>query len=303
MSSNILKKAAVKGVRTYRTSLNHKAKTEDEETPASKSKETVGETEEAAPHKDEKEPGQSHQSQVEYDEEVQKEKEKAQKELEQLKKQLYREVEEAKEKAEQEGYSKGYGEGYAQGVEAGRQDGQQQGREEIMQQLEVLKNDAQRQVEEARNYLAEAQQRYRETIAESEKTVVDLAVGVAEKLLKVQLDLAPEKVMAIVRHSIGSLPEGEAIRVFVNQEDYSVCEQYRDTLEEELKKVRPDLRTLEFIPDENLDRGSCRIESESGAVEYLLDDEKAQLRETLMELARKEAQKKLNESEEEEADG
>ena len=214
---------------------------------------------------------------------VERLKEEGREELAALRKELFVEIAESREKAKKEAREEGYSNGY------------EEGKKNSLDEFEDVIGDARRELARAREevkkaseYLKDARRRARETVAASERTIVDLAMAVADKLLRKQLLIAPETVVHIVRDTVKSLPDGEHIRVFVNTEDLDVCLANQEKLEEEFIKIRPHFKNIEFHGEEELTRGSCRVESESGVVEFLLDEEKEALREEMTALARKE---------------
>ena len=144
-------------------------------------------------------------------------------------------------------------------------------------------------LKEAELCLREARQRSREIIAASEVKVVELAVAAAERLLQTQLELAPDKVIQIVREAMRLMAGGEKVTVFVSPADLGACL----GMQERIKKEFTGVNRLEFLPDGDLARGSCRIESENGTVEYLLHEESRRLKELLLDLARREKVKWL----------
>ena len=226
---------------------------------------------------------------------VERLKEEGKNELADLRKELFLEIAESREKAKKEAYEEGYGTGY------------EEGKKSSLEEFEEIIGDAHRELARAKEevikasgYLKDAQRRAKETVAASERTIVDLAMAVADKLLRKQLLISPDTVVHIVRDTIKSLPDGEHIRVFVNNEDIGVCLENQDKLEDEFKRIRPHFKNIEFHADEELERGSCRVESESGVVEFLLNEEKEALREEMMALARKEERRILESAEKEE---
>ena len=84
---------------------------------------------------------------------------------------------------------------------------------------------------------------------------------------------------------------GEKVTVFVSPADLGACL----GMQERIKKEFTGVNRLEFLPDGDLARGSCRIESENGTVEYLLHEESRRLKELLLDLARREESKMVAE--------
>ncbi len=175
----------------------------------------------------------------------------------------------------------------------GYEQGYKQGREEAEAEIAALRREAEARLKEAELCLREARQRSREIVAASEAKVVELAVAAAERLLQTQLELAPDKIIHIVREAM-RLMTGERITVFVSPADLGACL----SMQEQIKKEFTGVNRLEFLPDGALERGSCRVESENGTVEYLLHEEGRRLKELLLDLARREESKLIAAEEE-----
>ncbi len=163
-------------------------------------------------------------------------------------------------------------------------DGYEQGLARAEEECGSKKEKADASLREAELTLREARQRSKEIIASSERKIVELAMAVAERLVYRQLDLEPETITSIARETVNMLNEGTQVDLHVNPADFEKCLEYSISL----KKEHPDINKLEVLPDPQLPRGSCRVESESGVVEYLIDEEKDKLKEMLLKIARNE---------------
>ncbi len=154
-----------------------------------------------------------------------------------------------------------------------------------------MREKAEAKLRETELTLLEAKHHSKEIIASSERKIVELAMAVAERLIYNQLDAAPETVTSIVRETMNMLNGGEHVDLYVNPADLALCLDYSDALKEEFKEIT----RLEVLPDPEMPRGSCRIESESGVAEYLIDEEKEQLKAMLLKIARSEEEQQVKE--------
>lgn len=139
-------------------------------------------------------------------------------------------------------------------------------------------------VEEAEKTLQQARGKSARIIASSESKIVELAVAVAERLVCRQLELKPETITGIVRETMKILDGKEQVEVYVNPAELENCLEQRELLKDEFKEI---IR-LEVYAEEDLPRGSCRVESESGVAEYVVEDEKDRLQKMLLDIARAE---------------
>jgi flagellar assembly protein FliH len=167
----------------------------------------------------------------------------------------------------------------------------EQGKARVEDECRVMRESAETKMREADLLLREARHKSKEIVASSEHKVVELALAVAERLVRTQLDISPETITAIVRDTMNMLNGGEQIELYVNPADLNSCQSFSAELKSEFREITK----LDVLPDDSIPRGSCRIESESGVAEYLIDEEKAQLKETLLNLARGEEENQAEE--------
>jgi flagellar assembly protein FliH len=170
-------------------------------------------------------------------------------------------------------------------------DGYEQGKTKAEDECRTMRESAANKVKEAELTLREARQRAKEIIASSETKIVELALAVSERLVRTQLTVAPETVTAIVRETMNMLNGGEQVDLYVNPADLDSCVSFSERLKEEFKEIVK----LEVLADSQLPKGSCRIESESGVAEYLIEEEKEALEKTLLQVARREEARLIEE--------
>lgn len=111
--------------------------------------------------------------------------------------------------------------------------------------------------------------------AEVERTLVALTIEMARRLVNQQLQLDPALTAAAVREALDALgAEPRGARVQLNPED---AELVRELL------VAPDDEPgWRIVPDATLRRGDCRVLTDSGQVDALLDTREASLARTLL---------------------
>ncbi len=171
------------------------------------------------------------------------------------------------------------------------EEGYEQGKARAEDECRALKMKAESLLREAELNVREARQKSKEIIASSEHKIVELAMAVAERLIRTQLSIDPDTITAVVRDTMSILNGGTQVELYVNPDDLDTCMNFSSQLKDEFREIT----RLEILPDEAIPRGSCRIESESGVAEYLLEDEKEQLKETLLKLARDEEETRVAE--------
>ncbi|RJX22395.1 MAG: hypothetical protein C4575_01680 [Desulforudis sp.] len=166
------------------------------------------------------------------------------------------EVEAIREIAHREGFEKGYREGE--------------------QAARNLQAEAEKVRDQARLVLAQAEQIRSETLAKMEPEILQLAVGIAERLMEQQLS-APDTIRSIVRTAVEAARDREYVVVFVNPNEVGVVQ---DHAEEFLKSLTPGA-SIRVISDEEITAGGCYIETEGVLVDATLETRWALLLEAL----------------------
>lgn len=150
-----------------------------------------------------------------------------------------------------------YEEGYARGRSEGHADGRKAGMAEVRTEAQRL-----------RDLFDHVSRPLAEIDAEVERTLVALTIEVARRLVDHHLQLDPELTAHSVREAVASLatPPREA-RVHLNPEDVAVLEA--------ALPAPSDVHSWRLVADKQLRRGDCRLVTESGQVDSLLDTRQA----------------------------
>lgn len=99
---------------------------------------------------------------------------------------------------------------------------------------------------------------------ETERAIADLASAIALRILREELSLDPERVVAMVRDTLGGLPPlARSVRVSVHPEDVAL-------LREQVKPSH-EVKEFEIVADATLKRGDCRVFTESSQVDGRLE--------------------------------
>lgn len=114
--------------------------------------------------------------------------------------------------------------------------------------------------------LASARNEYDRMLAQSEEDMLELAVRMAERIVRRQIELAPESVAAIARGCLELVRERRQIIIYANPLDVPQLEAWREDLTQSVEA-----RSLHFEPDPQIGRGGCMIETEAGRVDARLD--------------------------------
>ncbi|MBS1802985.1 MAG: hypothetical protein JST28_06430 [Acidobacteria bacterium] len=111
-----------------------------------------------------------------------------------------------------------------------------------------------------------------------EPEVVALAIRVAERILRHEVQVDPLALTGAVRVALSHLTEKAQVRLRVPAAD---MELWRETIDH-----MPNLRVKPVVfPDDNLETGECRLECTAGSVDLGLDSQIDEVRRILLEKA------------------
>lgn len=204
------------------------------------------------------------------------------------------------EAAQEEAYKQGYETGRQEGIEAGKADLELLRRQaelevekaqiqadSIRQMAEVevraIKAEAEAQAqamlakarEEAEAILEEARRQQHQRLDDAQQALVDLAVTAAMRLVQGHLALQPSSVVAMVGAGLKRLKDTNCT-VRVHPQDLPLLEAQRSTLERELGAG-----ALQLQPDVGISQGSYMLSSPQGGIDGRLETQSAQLKAAL----------------------
>lgn len=159
-----------------------------------------------------------------------------------------------REKAYREGFEQGFREGQAQAEEATR---------------EMLGG--------AREALHAAEAERVAIFNQLEKEVVELAQEIAERVVAAELKVNPEVVLAVAREAFTLVRDRPYVILLVNPGDLPVCQQARQQFEALLAEGA----VLRILPDPQVNRGGCLVDTGKGMVDATLSSRLAALLEAL----------------------
>jgi flagellar assembly protein FliH len=150
---------------------------------------------------------------------------------------------------------------HAEGFEQGRREGQEFGHREGVEQGRAAVADRVRRLDELLDALDKPFERLDQQV---EQEIVTLVISMVRQLLRREVKLDPGQVVGVVREALGILPVGARnIRVVLHPEDAElVREAY--TLGEHDQK-------WQIIEDPVIQRGGCRIHTDTSQVDATLD--------------------------------
>jgi flagellar biosynthesis/type III secretory pathway protein FliH len=157
--------------------------------------------------------------------------------------------------ARQEGYEAGYAQGRAAAEQEARD-------------LLLFAENSVREVVEARSAM----------IAESEEALVRLAIDVAAKIVKADVELHPERVLNVLEGALRKAFVRDRLTVVCNPADLQLIEDGQDGLAARVGT----LQHLELIGDRRVQRGGVVVRTDAGDVDATVDSQLERLREAML---------------------
>lgn len=96
--------------------------------------------------------------------------------------------------------------------------------------------------------------------------IARLSVEIARKILMQKVEDGDYKIESIIKEALNNAPASQDVKVHLNPEDVETC---RKAQQEEPGGV---LTGIQLIPDTNIGRAECLLESPKGIVKSLIDD-------------------------------
>lgn len=161
-------------------------------------------------------------------------------------------------KAEQESEKlkeEAYNEAYKKGLEEGKKEGYE---DKVSQLGETINN-----LKKIKEKFTEEIQQEKQKLPEK---VINLAVMIAQKIVNTRLKIQPELINDIVKGMLENMIKG------FNEIKIKVVPELIQTLnQDELEKIKYDA-DIEIIPDSNLEKGDCIIETDYGGKDGTLEN-------------------------------
>ena len=96
-----------------------------------------------------------------------------------------------------------------------------------------------------------------------EKQLLEMTLLVLRKILPAEVRTAPETILIMLRRGFAKIKKSENTEITVNPSDYEILLQHQ----QELREITGNAAGVKFVKDEAVERGGCRIKTESGEIE------------------------------------
>jgi flagellar assembly protein FliH len=187
--------------------------------------------------------------------------------------------EKGREEAYDEGYSQGHAAGFRVGYGHGREAGNRDALEEETRRIRAETTDL---VATLESIIEEFGSRRRELLEASRRELVQLAMRVAEKVIHREVRLDEESVVPCVRRAVDMMFQAGRVRLELNEQDAAVIERYARQASGAFRS----LPAMEIVTVAGIERGGCRVNSESGEVDVTIATQLRIIEDTLLEAAR-----------------
>ncbi len=155
--------------------------------------------------------------------------------------------------------------GFTQGLEEGRQQGY---------------NEVHEIIQSARDVVESAKRDYRMHVDSSERTILELGVKVASKILGKKLQENEEEFISIVKRALKEARDNKEVQLHVHPVHYDFLLANKD----EIMALFPKDINFYIYPDDDLSETSCFIESENGRIDASIDSQLEEIKQKLIEL-------------------
>ena len=177
---------------------------------------------------------------------------------------IRQEANEAAERIKAQAYEEARKEGFAKGEKEGFEKGLDQV-DKLINQLEVITRD----VDECKRNILE----------NAKHDIVDLAVEIAEKVVKSTCAKQRDVAVRNAEYALGLLKEKSPVVIRVNLADMDVAREYRSLLLNMFDKVE----SIKIAEDHSVEQGGCLIESSTGGVDANIRTQLSSIRSSLHE--------------------
>ena len=118
----------------------------------------------------------------------------------------------------------------------------------------------------------------RQWTAQWEAAGIQLALAIAEKILRSQIKLNPKKILPALREALELTVKAQKIRIRLAKEDYKVLLPDVKALTERFQRAGQ----TEIVPDDSLQSGDCLVETPMGEIDMIIRSQLDRIAEELI---------------------
>ncbi|MEW6723371.1 MAG: FliH/SctL family protein [Bacillota bacterium] len=158
--------------------------------------------------------------------------------------------------------------GRAEGYEAGLATGREQGRQEaeaLIKAAEALREEI-------------ARERTR-VIVEAEREIAQLAMAVAARIIRREVETSPELVVQLVADALRRVKSEETVTVRANPRDVVVLQEN----ETEIRAANKEIRQLSLVEDPAVESGGALVETGHGSIDARIESQINKVKDAIIE--------------------
>jgi len=183
-----------------------------------------------------------------------------------------RQLEDLQKQAYEEGVQLGKKDGYEQGLKQGLEEGTQQGLKNGQASiLQIVKR-----FEQIIQLLAEPLNQVDQNV---EDELLALCIATARQIIRREITVNPEQIVAVVKEAISVLPSGsKKIKVYLNPDDAEIIRQTLVTgTENSADQMGSAENVWSIIEEPTLNRGGCQIKTETSKIDATIETRIAEI--------------------------
>lgn len=178
------------------------------------------------------------------------------------------EAERLREQAHKEGFAEGRAEGYRNGLRAAEAEIDAKIAQQVAAQTEQrVRDQLQTALPALQNMLSEFHATTCQHGADWEREVVSLSLAIAEKVLRHELSLGPEKLAAIIQQGLELAVGKSTVAIHLHPEDLAKIEPRLLTLVPEANRFSD----IKLVPSNHVSLGGCVVVTEHGRIDAQVD--------------------------------
>lgn len=124
---------------------------------------------------------------------------------------------------------------------------------------------------------ANLQEFYENSLPEYKEQIVNLSVNIAEKIIAAKIEKGEYDIASIIEDTVSELNKDEISVIKLNPDD---METFRG-VQEEKDKIK-ELNGVKFEEDAKIKRGECKVQTERGTIEKIIDTSLERIEQTLL---------------------
>ncbi len=188
-------------------------------------------------------------------------------------------LDELRQEAKLTGFQEGYEQGLAKGHQEGFDHGYAQGRAQALAEIDANERAAEARYVESLNAESALLQRCAaDWFAQAEISLGRLAVEIASRILRAEIEQRPETVLAIAKAALAEATNATRVRLRANPFHIPILRERKEAL----LALSPMLRDIELVEDEGI-VGGCVIDSDGGVIDARIELQLANLARAALE--------------------